>query len=826
MNDVTKELFDRLLNAVPVEIDYKHKLFLEETEKYTDYKKAGGKESVYKKSVSSLDVKLDIIRNKGDKRLKELEAKYIRSVTVRAANADERLSDFFKDDLAEKFHNFGIEIYNARKKGDKYKTKQDYHEEKDVCDKKGDEFFYLDRQGTRGLSLVYKKSPKDKKVADLVYQFDSLGILLDAIAKSTVCYCIGGKDYSALDEIEKADKPSREVVTPLLIRKICALTCYALLEFGNYISVVINNIQLTKGTGVTSQIMHDLHLRCIELGYPYFSKEIKLFQNDKWSISPETMLRDGTFIAPKMPITYAGMKQGWLGYLLARLQEQVVYENFIDVFGGSGASSVQFLHNLEADYYINDLHYANVAYYRVLLAPQGEYKKFLECLMLIKDAVFILGEKFSGDTKSLNNYAKELYNIYDDVSDICLNNALDIFMLCDRLQEKFNKIMRSIFNLDNREYKDVRCDFYIIVAAVFVAFANMPVSGDIKPHIKGSIKQFTKKSKDYFQGMFDDLRRAFKDIKVISPYGMDAMSMLRSNKFNNDETLAYIDSPYIGTLEYSASKASGTPKYKEGTIIEAKNCGNEFISTDFPMDTLLDVCDDYKGNFIFSCRLNMPNPNPEAVVTGTFHRDIGDEDDYFDEKRVKIADENKVHCNYNNYIWFFRRWLKMKNIDNCFVYCMVDTDWSILKENSKFRYYDNIIQDVYSKKKVYDFDKGRDAFVNSWGKEYDATFKNNLFDYLKYIVLVGEDFEIMITNKDLDAPNFDSMYENEGDYNYYKKQAFTLRSKYTKKGKFLNSNKTEIRIPKHGEFIKIPMKVISNFVLTVFADYKRGFKIK
>lgn len=66
-----------------------------------------------------------------------------------------------------------------------------------------------------------------------------------------------------------------------------------------------------------------------------------------------------------------------LGYMISQLQSQVVYDKFLDAFGGSGASSVQFKHNKDAEYFINDYHYANICFYKILNGTNSEYKEFL-----------------------------------------------------------------------------------------------------------------------------------------------------------------------------------------------------------------------------------------------------------------------------------------------------------------------------------------------------------------------------------------------------------------------------------------------------------------
>ena len=172
------------------------------------------------------------------------------------------------------------------------------------------------------------------------------------------------------------------------------------------------------------------------MGYAYFTIENKLFQYDKWSISPEEMLRKWGYIPPKAPITYAGIKQGWLGFLISELQNQVVHNVFMDVFGGSGMSIIQFKHNEDVRYLINDFHCANVCYYKVLKAPDKEFKEFLKCLEAIRETVKIAVSKENNGTWTRDEFniaIRRLFNIYDTVADACIDtekrNYVQIFLL-------------------------------------------------------------------------------------------------------------------------------------------------------------------------------------------------------------------------------------------------------------------------------------------------------------------------------------------------------------------------------------------------------------
>lgn len=803
MKKETQELIDELLISVPIEVNYKHDIFLKETDKYAkyqtkllkspQYKKGGHLEGIYtellqeKKKITFTDIKLDIIHKSGEEKLKELEDKYIKLNISKAEEVDNTFSDFFKDEIADKFLTFLFAVDNAKKRPtDKYLVRV-----------------------KRNTKLVYADGIEPP------YQFKELDSLLDTIAKSAVCYCNDGIDFSTLNNISPV-KSSKEKITPLFLRKICALTCYTLLDFGNYVSIKTLGKQLDASSGVVKQIMTDLQTRCKNLGYEYFKKGNKVFRYDKWSILPEEMLRRRSYIPPRIPMSYAGIKEGYLGYMISEIQKQIPYKNFIDAFGGSGTASVQFRHIKDSKYYINDFHFANVAYYRVLKAPASEYKKFLDCLILIQKCMKIAVENDTSGKwirEQFNDFTKALFSIYTNVSDVCINTASLNYVRFNGICFDFLETIKMVDSSYNS------CDFpaYIIVAAIFVAFANMTISGSLASYVITTAKSFINIDIKDFKAMFDNLRTLYKDINIVDEYGADAIQLLNSEDLNNETTFAYLDSPYIGTMEYDASEGIADTKYPKGTVIDASDCGKEFISNDFPMDSLLDACDNFKGNFIFSCRLNMPSPEPQGIVTNTF---TGNKEDDKAERGKSIS-RNKTFQHYNNYIWFFNRWLDMKNIDNCYVFCMLDTDWNFIVHNKFALYYLNENFPAHYRPVDLEF---KDEFIKSdWGMDLSDEFKEKVFDYLRAVIYCGQNLEIMITNFDCNPPHFESMYEYLT--NVYDKRTDPISRKVKTNGELINDAQIETRIPDNGKFVKIPMKLLARFVLTEFKNTKRSFKI-
>ena len=853
-----------LLNSVPIEVNYKHDIFLRETQNFQQYITTNMKATKYlagkklnpaykklvdnKKEITFTQIKLDIINNKGEEKLKELEESYIDNRTKLALSANDDLDNSLINALSDSFTSFFS--------GDGKSYTSILANEKAYSN-------YIKKVGkvqclvyTEACNKVLAKAVKAVKTKNLKakinkeqiirnlpksYTVPNLDGLLDTIAKVSICYCIGTTDYENIDQaalntalkIKSSKKSSKDKTLPLFIRKMISVVCYSLLNLGNTASIKTTGKQVDTNTGVTAQIMRDLHSRCEILGYPFFTKENKVFQFDKWSISPEEMLRRRSYIAPKMPITYAGMKQGWLGYMLADLQSQVVYERFLDGFGGSGASSVQFRHNTDAEYFVSDYHYANVCFYKILNGTNKEYKEFLDCLMLIQKCVKMgvsereISEEKANSKEEKDSIAKKFnitigafYDIYDSVSDVCQCKLEP----SDTKQEKIEKEKRlnaCMFNVKTKFLSAVQvfddsftsCTYSAdtIIAAVFTAFGNMTVNGGIAKNVWKNTSSLETKTRADFKKLFDNVKSLYKSTKIPEDLGADTIALLKDSRFNNHTTLAYLDSPYIGTAEYNASEDSTDKKYDKGTEILAENTGKEFISSDFPMDTYLDTLENYEGKYIFSCRLNMPSPEPQAVMTSTFKAEKG-----------SGLTVDKVHNHFSNYVWFFKRWLSMKGIGKYFVYCMVDTDWTLFEQAGSM-YFNDKSNPAHYRPINEDFKK---KFIQSdWGMPLEEDFKEKVYDYLRAIILLGRNYEIMITNYNADAPNFDSMYEYM--FNIYGKQNEPTVKKTQKDSKTVKAKGNwEIMIPEHGKFIKIPMKLVAELVLTEFGNIKRCFTIK
>lgn len=778
-----KEIVYSLLDAIPIEVNYKDDIFLAEASNALQNKAAKDKHLV-----TFTEVLLDLINNRKEAKIKELEKEYITSKTRNALCADESFDDKFVDEIIEKMYAFLKQIKGQMNKQGKKHLRE-----------------YFSPEGK--LQLVYT----DKKKS--VYRFNTLPDLIETIAKCIICYCNDLDDFSKFNP-NTVVKKDHDKTAPLFIRKICALICYALLELGDHAAIKVYRKSVDDFTGIPSQIMKALHKKCANLGYPYFKKEDGFFQYDKWSISPENMLRVRSYIPPMSPVTYPGAKQGYLGYMIAELQAQIVYRTYIDAFGGSGIAIAQFRHNKDAEYYINDFSFVNTCYYKLLKAPDADFEEFMLKLNFLKERVYKAHDLKNRDviTKSdLEDFMDSLYGFYKDATAVCcdsikadalLNSDLKTYHpacivtskdeskkthRCPSLKDGFKQVFGVGYRLPKEI--DAYCNgkiSYIDIAVLFIVFFSLTICGGAEPPRKPKNDDVGRLGRKDFSLAFNGVREAYKDVNILSDIGDSAMSILRTAQYNNPETLVYLDSPYIGTAKYSVNTVGNNSTGKRGDILPYADLGKEYIQTDFDMKDLLDACFQYSGKFIFSCRLNMVRSN----IVDLFH---------------PIKNPSKTVCiNYNNYLWFMNQWLVRDGFNVLF---MINKDrFNVEKDGQTVIDYGIVkFQDMADVEKWLEVEDEaiRKEFLDSkWGMDLPDEDRLFIYKYLRDIVLNGRDFEIMITNFDFETPKFDNMYEHIS--NEYNKQSLSIKG-----------------IPYNGLFVKMPMNVLAKFVVAEMSKHKK-----
>lgn len=694
-----------LIESVSVHINYRDNRFLNYTKSYASYVTQKSSDKARKKKTSFTFA--DVISELSPEDKKRLDKEYVISKTKNALIADGYLTQYIPDakkQIACAFIPFIDEVQRELNLLIKEYMIDYVH---------GNTGYLYRPKNTKnmkyGMKLVYRENlgtidrfDENKKLigdvpSDEAYSFDTLPNLLNTIAQVTKNYC---ERMDKEHPINKNGKNPRGQVTPLFIRKTCALICYVLLYFGDSLSKQFFNKPLNRNSGVCTHIMNDLHKRTIDLGYEYFNKENKLFEYNKWSILPEVMLRSESYIAPSSPINYAGHKSGHLGYMLKSLVEQQTFKVYVEPFGGSGIGIAQFPKK-------DGGNYANQCFYSILKKSGKDFNKFLSMLKKVQNQVREVYNKFD-DMLGVSLTHKEKKEYYDkwfkglskagytstnftheDFLYLCQLDTFDPVQHGERFQEfidflKLHEGIKEVYKPYKKLYDDVGNHFldksYLAnmqatefeLAVAFVVLHTSLVSGTIS--FDQSLVSPPKFKNLDIDKVFISLREAYKNIDIVpnARYGADAKVLLRNIIFNNKDTLVYLDSPYVSTMGYTIG----------------------FDIAD--MIDLLDACKSFQGKFIFSCRVNLP----------------------------KAALRNKK--SKNTFVRFMSEW---KN-----------TDYKVLYLNEPFN---NINNDALETFKT--------LLVNG---KYNDDYK-----FLARCIELGHDLELMITNFDFEVPNYQDFLE-------------------------------------------------------------------
>lgn len=566
------------------------------------------------------------------------------------------------------------------------------------------------------------------------YQFSSLPILLDTIARVTTDYC---KAADKANNVYKEGEGQRGQVTPLFIRQTCAWVCYTLLYFGDTLSKLYLHSDLSKQSGVCTQIMHDLHLRTKhDYKYEYFAKEKKLLEYTKWSILPEVILREGNFVAPISPVSYAGHKDGYLGFMLSELVEQRKFKTYLEPFGGSGVAISQFPKKKSNKYLISDASYLNICYYKMLIhSTDAEFNDFItkveefqgrvNDLYSLIDNLYIKGadkdykkkfEKIDATIKRINCGHLYVQDKGFDISKLTDANICDFWGMPNLISDsRFSRMKNEALTAIEVSYalRELYRPYYnlydfcgqnitaltkaqadtldwIECAVAFVVLHTSLVSGQVSIN-QSLLSQPTLRNMN-IRRQLEMFKTRYKNIDIVdypNNFGVDAIGMLLNPDFNNVDILSYLDSPYLYTAGY-ADKNSW--KLKDIT-------------------PLVNNCVSYKGDFIYSCRINAKE-EPTS------------KDDSKNAKEIKKLNNIKIKKDFVTYFKLFQQ-LKSKGKE-CKVLLMV---------------------------KSFDYD---DLKLSK--KEYEYLLENGVasleYLYICYCLKNANELEAMITNFDFKTPNF------------------------------------------------------------------------
>ncbi len=398
-----------------------------------------------------------------------------------------------------------------------------------------------------------------------------------------------------------------------------------------------DNLNNTAGVDKPSnQAVLDL-IKTDSQGNPGFSLSKKTFEY--FAISPKRYYEMCNYEQIWLPMKYAGEKTGYLGYAVNYLAQSVgVYENFLDLFGGSGYASLAIDQDTHIDYHINEYNFFNINFYKVM-ADEELYVQFKKEYEFIKN-VF----KNANYNEGTGRYYFNLYSMYkenwavkypdahyskpvENVGIMCPNF---VKYLAETNDSKIKAAMAFVF-LNSFKTGGGKSEHGAVKKSKLKTFCSYPIENFDKAHEKFMnlllynsdalyddefiIKGFCNRASD----MYKPFDQYIKMLQVGQPLpnnlssdeveDIEAMAgrlgyskRSKNKKPRNYRTLIYSDSPYLETEGYGK---------KQNVNAKKKKTADGNIDVD-GMHTLIErllIFSSEDNNFIFSCRATAAKMN-------------------------------------------------------------------------------------------------------------------------------------------------------------------------------------------------------------------------
>lgn len=354
---------------------------------------------------------------------------------------------------------------------------------------------------------------KKEETENSIYNEQTFKTLLEGIADLAIDF----------DKFLESKNKSKRLGIPAFIRGMIGLSCWLMLDTAMNISIYATGKALER-FNCQKYVMNYIHKYTVEKGYPMFSKQDKLF--NKWGIKIAYMYKRGNFYAPEVPFEYAGHKDKELGFIVREMVNSLDYEEYYDVFGGSGRSVLQFPVCENKKYFINDLNPCNCILWECL-KDKKLYKELVNRLEEKQKELFEFLPKIANERKKINQLLHKLYN--------------DIY---DKYESDSKKSLG-----------DITKDEYVDIAVNFVLVHNFLIQGRPadKPSSGTSLISTFKKhmccwifERDFY-GMHNIYEKDCISIKNMTDYDIVVSSP------NEPTTVLQLDPPYILTKGYKHS---------------------------------------------------------------------------------------------------------------------------------------------------------------------------------------------------------------------------------------------------------------------------------
>lgn len=277
---------------------------------------------------------------------------------------------------------------------------------------------------------------------------------------------------------------------------------------------------------------------------------------------------------------YQGIKPEFLTRLTSEIfaLEDEYPERVVDAFGGSGASSLNYLSKKDIKIYYNDFGYLNTNFYKII-KDEIQRKEFFKLLDKVCESIF------SGDDDALESIISKCYNKADISSDIFNKSYKQIYdEYCEKQKDSTNGGEAKLKAIENKYLKylgtvtDIEFDcrtpeitLYGLVKKMQVIFNKVNEGEKIECGLSDLelallflfVENFT--DRHYFDDCtipeFAEFYATYKTIiNIVGDYISDieiargdALALMEQTEMNNRSTWWYHDIPYSETSAESYS---------------------------------------------------------------------------------------------------------------------------------------------------------------------------------------------------------------------------------------------------------------------------------
>lgn len=318
-------------------------------------------------------------------------------------------------------------------------------------------------------------------------------------------------------------------------------------------------------------------------------KDVGLSHNmfTKWQMNPKNDYCLDTYYNSKLPLSmplyYQGKKNYMLVHLVGELSKQVSYKRFVDVFTGSGTVTLGIPKSSKNSYYMNDI---NVERTNLIDIIRKDDKQFLNLLSELMNKIKYFPKETIPDSFLQELFFPHFSQITNwQIIALGIPKKVDFSISAER---DINFVRKYI----EENPKDMQVTYAKGIKKYFKNFhSHNAVQLAIATAYQDSFSSRTQMQSSYLNTFFKTLPKWKQVITEFKSYNIATLNEFDYQvvrKFNSEDTLLYMDSPYAGTAGYKNIKYSIKDIQK-----------------------LCDTLKEFRGKWIFSCRAGITYVSPK-----------------------------------------------------------------------------------------------------------------------------------------------------------------------------------------------------------------------